>query len=120
MPSNVTKIPFIGAASGSRRGRSALAEAAGAALEAPFLPLDLAAAVGAGAAGDLLLLGGKGRILRRGPGGLGDGLREAGEHRLEVFEVPLDRLRHGVGAGEDLAAVAAPGGEVAGDPLQLL
>jgi len=53
-------------------------------------------------------------------GSLAGGLREAGEHRLEVFEVPLDRLRHGVGAGEDLPAVAAPGGEVAGDPLQLL
>src|SRR5665647_1696563 len=67
----------------------ALAPAAGAALEAPLLPLDLAAAVGAGAAGDLDLLGGKGRILHRGPGGLGDGLREAGEHRLEIFEVPF-------------------------------
>src|SRR3972149_4518906 len=98
----------------------ALAEAAGAALEAPLLPLDLASAVGAGAAGDLLLPGGKGRLLRRGPGGLRDGLREAGNHRLEVCEVPLDRLRNGVGAGEYLPAVAAPGGEVAGDPLQLL
>ena len=69
-PSNVTKpVP--------RRNHPSLAfaEAAGAALEAPLLPLDLAAAVGAGAAGDLLLPGGKGR-LRRGPGSLGGGLRE--------------------------------------------
>jgi len=99
---------------------SALGEAAGAALEAPLLPLDLAAAVGQAP-----------RAISSSPAGRDDffdadgaasttGFGKPGNIASKFSSTTRFAFRHGVGAGEDLPPVPAPGGEVAGDPLQLL